>query len=301
MSQGNVYNNLRPLVFQSTGDVTQSPITNSTITTRFPVVQSVQASRLALANLEVFFSWFNITAAYGNTTFSYKWPNGAGFQTFTVTLPDGNYGIDDISNFLQFQMQANGTYLIDSAGNNQYFISFQTNPIYLRTTLTYLTVPTSLPTGWLYSTGTTTPPAGYTLPTVATSPQLVIPTKGSSQSSMSSVLGFAPGSYPVVTTSSGSVNGQYVPEIDVVQSVNVQCSMVNQGLVSQSPNVIYSFSAGNTTFGGLISVTPPQFIWFPVNDGNYASFAISLTDQNNNALPLADPVWGGTVLLQQNL
>lgn len=298
MSGSNVYNNLRPITVQSTGDVTQAPTLNSTILTKFPVVQSVQRCRLSLSALSVYYSWFNITADYGNNILQYTWPTGSSSTTYTVTIPDGNYSISDLSSYLQYVMVQNGTYLIDSSGNNVFYLSFVSNPTYYRVTLTATPVPAALPSGF---TKPSNYPGGGTLPSTNTSPQLVIPAVNSSKrSSMSSVLGFLPGSYPSPAAAVLTMmNGQYVPEIDVVQSVNVQCSMVNQGLVSQTPNTIFTFTAGETSFGGLLSISPPQFIWFPVNDGNYASVTLSLTDQSNYALPLADPFWGATILLEQ--
>lgn len=300
MATPNVYNNLRPITVQSAGDVTQQPLLNSTVTTTFPVVQAVQRCRLALSNINVYYSWFNITADYGNNQFSYIWPNGAGSTTYTVTVPDGNYSLNDLSSYLQYAMTLNGTYLIDASGTNQYYISWVSNPTYYRVTMTVTPVPAAgtLPAGW-------TQPANYpgTLPTTSRSPQIVVPAAiPNKRSSFGYVMGFPPGTYPATpATAVTSFNGQYVPEIDVVQSVNVQCSMVNQGLVSRTPNTIYTFTVNAQQFGGLISITPPQFIWFPVNDGNYASITLSLTDQNNYPLPLSDPFWGATVLLEEKV
>ena len=95
------------------------------------------------------------------------------------------------------------------------------------------------------------------------------------------------------------VNGQYVPEIDVVTTVYVQCNMVNQGLVSMLPNLMYSFTPGNTGFGALITVQPPQRDWFPVVDGNYSFVDLTLTDQTGQQIALNDPVWNATLLLEQ--
>ena len=163
MSQGNVYNNTRIIPLVSSGNVTQSAINNSKVYYRFPAVQAVQRCKLALSHLSVYYSWYNITAAYGNNVFSYNWPTSTGYLPYSVTIPDGNYGLSDLSSYLQYAMQQNNTYLIDASGNNQYFISFADNATYYRVTLTATVVPTSLPAGWSKPSAAT-----WSLPTTAT-------------------------------------------------------------------------------------------------------------------------------------
>ena len=269
---------------------TASPATNSVLTFQFPQSQAFQKCEVALSNLNVYYSWYNIQASYGNNTFSYTWPVGAGVNTFSVTVPDGSYQIADLNNYLQYAMQQNGTYLLDGT-TPVFYLSFLANTVYYRVTVTSTNVPTSLPTG--YSLPSNYPGA---LPTASSAPKLVIAAPGSSmRSSFSEVLGFAAGSYPA---SAGSVNGAYPPEIDPVDQVNVTCSLANNGLISQYPNVIYSFTP-LVTFGNQISVVPPQRDFFPVVDGKQQTITVTLTDQLGFPLAMQDPTWNCTLLVRQ--
>ena len=82
---------------------------------------------LAVDNITLSFSWFNISAAIGNNKIGYN-INGAGGATFTI--PDGVYGIPDISAFLQSSITGNG-----GAGSN---ITISANGSTLKTSVTLL-------------------------------------------------------------------------------------------------------------------------------------------------------------------
>lgn len=113
---------------------------------------------------------------------------------------------------------------------------------------------------------------------------------------MSQVLGFAPGTWP--QGSALQANGTVAPRVDNVTTVNVGCSLVNNGLVSSFNQVIYSFSPSES-FGSQIIQQPPQWQWFEVVDGQYPSITITLNDDYNNLLKLQDPVWSATLLVRQ--
>ena len=50
-------------------------------------------------------------------TFSLIFPTAATTITYSITLPDGFYTINDINSYIQQQCILNGAYLIDSSGN----------------------------------------------------------------------------------------------------------------------------------------------------------------------------------------
>ena len=68
-----------------------------------------KGQKVALANLQMYYSTFNITAANNNNSFSYTWVDGIVYQ---VLIPDGFYDIPSLNNYLHFTMVQNKHYLL---------------------------------------------------------------------------------------------------------------------------------------------------------------------------------------------
>jgi len=62
---------------------------------------------MALVNMTVPNTWFNISAAIGNNIIRYH--NGTVWRA-NIVIPDGQYGVDSLNNLLQAQMKLNGDY-----------------------------------------------------------------------------------------------------------------------------------------------------------------------------------------------
>lgn len=283
-----------------TSNVQNNPYGNI-VRISFPYPQGFRSAELALATLYMYYSWYNITAAFGNNTFAYKFPTlNSGYVTFNVTIPDGFYSIDELNQIFQQIQNTNGTYLIDTNGNPIYFLYFVANATFYRTTLfsnvipgggSGYTVPANYPGGG--------PPASNQSPTMT-----FLPTSYPAGSntpgfySFSKTLGYLPGDYPTVgTTTSQSYNGQYVPIIESTTSVGVACSIANSSAISSQPQVFYSFSP-NTSFGSQIQVQPPVLLWVPVTDGSYPFIDIAFYDSNNNLLNMQDASLSGSIIIR---
>ena len=129
----------------------QSNITgnqNNILTYNFPNSVIFKDASIAVSNITMYYSWFNITAVMGNNSFSYAWMIGTTLTTYTVNIPDGLYEISDLNFLLQFNMIQNGTYLIDANGNNVYFAEFILNPTRYAVQINTYYIPTSLPAGY---------------------------------------------------------------------------------------------------------------------------------------------------------
>ena len=49
-------------------------------------------SEVMVANFQIPYSFYNITAAYNNNQFQFSWPTGSsGYTTTMITIPDGFY------------------------------------------------------------------------------------------------------------------------------------------------------------------------------------------------------------------
>lgn len=307
-TRGTDAQNTRTLQFnQTTVDRSLANASNpfgNTIRIQFPYPQSFSASEVSLANLFLYFSWYNISARFGNNSFSYTFPTATGTLTFNVVIPDGFYSIDELSQFLQIIMVNNGTYLLNGS-NPVFYIRFTANAAYYRTTIFLDLVPTAAQA----ATAGLTVPANYPgggLPAAAATPQLVIlPTPSPAGAplvglySFSSFLGFTPASYPATPSSVGqSFNGQFAPVVESTNSVNVAVSLANNGTLNKNTRVIYSFSAGNTEFGSQVIVQPHFPIWVPVSDAFYSFIDIQLLDDNESPLNLEDPHITGTLIIR---
>ena len=60
---------------------------------------------IALVSYNIPYTWYNISVSQGNNQFRYS-PDAINY--YTVTIPDGNYGIDDLNIELQDLIVANG-------------------------------------------------------------------------------------------------------------------------------------------------------------------------------------------------
>lgn len=91
---------------------------------------------LALNKLSCWYSWYNISAAQGNNTMRYN--NSVGWNN--VVIPDGQYSIGDINDYLHSVMKANGDYTL-SGTVEIYDIeitpNYATNKVHLEFTNSY--------------------------------------------------------------------------------------------------------------------------------------------------------------------
>ena len=143
-------------------------------------------SEVMVANVQIPYSFYNITAAYNNNQFQFSFPTGSsGYTTSTITIPDGFYTTTSLNYYLQQWMISNGYYLINGSGQNIYYYSIQYNSYqYGNQLLSYL-VPTSLPNGY-------TAPANWAgYPSVSRCPYITI-----LNNNFGTFLGFTAGGYP---------------------------------------------------------------------------------------------------------
>ena len=166
-------------------------------------------AEMSISQITIPYSWYNITSALGNNTFSYAMPTSSGDTAVTVTLPDGFYTITDLNTALNKSLIQNKFYFYNITGYGTsdipstqiiYPIQFGTNATNYTNTITFQYIPSSsggvvtqFGTGWLW--------AGSTFPTQAHLPTIIIPQQNSVNISASTygignILGFTNASYP---------------------------------------------------------------------------------------------------------
>lgn len=302
----------------------QNNPTGNIITSYFPGVQQFARARLSLTNLNLYNSWYNITAARNNNTFQYVYPEGSAFVPHTVVLPDGSFEtVDEINDHLQLALLANGDYLIhynDETGESTIdtFISIAASTYAYAYTITLNQLPAVITTrspvdgdgsGWF------APAAGYVTPVASVvnasdenfTPQFIIlatsagagTTNTNGTTSFSKVMGIVPGTYGTNIISSGQVvvTSTFAPQIQYTSVVYVACNLVNMGDTNRNPNVFFQF-VPNAPFGELVIVVPPYPVFVPVADSFYSYIQITLFDENFNPLQMQDPQVYGAVIVQ---
>lgn len=237
-------------------------------------------NKLAISSIIIPYSWYNITAAYGNNTFTLNVPitNGVLNTTIAVTIPDGFYTVAGINQYIQSVLIANGVgYLVNDVGQNVYYFEIVANSNLGTAQINSYIVPNALPVGWAN-------PGAWGLPAVGNRvPQIVI-----ANANFGTLIGFTNASYPANQNqvATYSITSNQMPQISPVSCLTVSCSLINNVLSTPS-NILASIPI-TSTFGGQIIFEPNQYIWVSILDGSYPYFTITFTDQSNQLLTLTD-------------
>lgn len=244
---------------------------------QFASTKRFESAKIALSNISLFNSFFNIEAKFGNNTFSYVWYNAGGaVSPVTITIPDGRYSIADLNAYLQSIMIQNAHYLIDNLGNFVYYLEIIENPVFYSIQFNSYAIPTALPSGW------STPSGWVSFPLTATTPQIVV------AGGFAEFLGFTPGTYPSpVQSTNYSKISDTTPRTNRVENIIVRCNIVNNQ-ISSTPDVLYSFNRGNAVFGGLINSSPAEYLYVDVTSGYFDRIRVTLVDQDFRACELND-------------
>lgn len=265
---------VNPIIINSSG--LQTSAFNNTYKYTFPSGSvTFNKSKVAVGEINMYYSWFNISATNNNNSYQIIWPTFAGSTTYTVTMPDGFYDIGSINTYLESFLITNGLYLVDEKNNNVYYLQWQSNANYYAIQLNEFPVPTALPTA--YSN-----PASMTFPVSATCPQVII-----SSNNFQNTVGFVAGTFGAGSSSNESFLSTFTPQISVVQSLLLSCTLLNNRYSNPS-TILSAFTTQGVGFGSLISFAPtfPQFV--NIQDGQYTDFTIQFLDQSFNPVPIND-------------
>lgn len=241
-------------------------------------------NEVAVQSISLYNSQFNIdAAAFANTSFKVEVPTAATTTTLSINQADGYYSYPDINHNIQTALVNAGAYLIDSTGDNVFYIQFAENSTYYSCQLDCSPTPTSLPAGFtrpasgLYSLG------GSGLPTTSHVPRLII-----DNASFGSVLGFTSATYPsAATTSAVSLLSNIIPQVHPSSSYIVRCDLVKNNFVV-SGDILAALDRGDAGIGHLISYRPSQYAWMNTHNGARSSITITIYDQNDRPVHFRD-------------
>ena len=238
----------------------------------FQSSQSLKNNQVGLSGISIYNSFFNVSSANNNNTFTLNWLG----TIYNFTMSSGYYNISDINYYLQQQMVLNGLYLINASGNNVYYIEIVTNSVAYSGEINFYLIPTVLPTGYSKPSGAT-----WTLPTTAKTPLITI------SAGFGKLIGFSAASYPTVNTTAIQVLSDITPEIHVVNSIVLTCNLISNIGISLPNNIFYSFGLTGD-YGSLITLNTGQIVYSDVCGDQYQSIEIQLMDQKFNILDLLD-------------
>ena len=270
---------------------------NNKLVYRFPNSTILKDKYIAVSNVSMFYSWFNITSTSGNNTLTYTWTSGAVTTTYNIIIPDGLYEISEINNYCQFVMIQNGTYWVNSVGDNVYPFEILLNPQRYAVQINTYLVPSSLPTG-------ATVPVNFPgWPTTPQNPVITIPAK------FNIIVGYTAG-----FATNANVNNAYVPQTPATVQTNYASKLSNGTLsylsntspqvqpnnnvlfsisninnpYSQPSSIIYSLNP-NVAVGEQIYETPPNFMWNKLIDGTYSELRLTFLGNDLSPLIINDP------------
>ena len=239
-----------------------------------------EGSQMCISTLVVPYSWFNISKAYGNNTFSFTFPDSvSNITSYTVTIPDGFYTTADVNNYLQQFCIANGLYLINASGQYVYYMVFSLATNSYANQVLFFQIPNTMPLGW------TAPPLWHGFNATAQCPTLTItPTTGISNFGV--FLGLSAGMYGG-TINSSSVLSNITPIGTLVNAITIRSNIVNNNVAMPS-DIITSIPI-NASFGANINYSPSFEEFVNIKEGVYNNLTVTFTDQNFATIFAKDP------------
>ena len=249
-----------------------------------PTVFYSEEKQISLANLSIYFSWFNVTSSFNNNQVSYIFQG----VTTNITIPNGYYSAADLTGYINFIQFGLGQYLVDQNGNNWYGISIVENSVYYADSIVISGLPNStLPSGW-------TNPNSLTLD--GSNPQIIIPALNTS--TFGNLIGFGNATttytYPALSTSTGaypatnSINSTFTPQISPITGIYVVCNLANTGNYNSTPGIIAVINTENVAFGQQITVNPTFPVWYKMNDGRIPLISVSFYSNLGQLLAVND-------------
>lgn len=255
-------------------------------------------AKISLGSLNLYYSWFNISKAYNNNSFSYIFRG----QSRTFTLADGNYSIDEMNELFMEYMRSQGHYTYNSTSNvATYYASLSANASLYSIQMDFTLIPTTASTSSgtqripTYTNALNVATAYYTAPTVAETMQIVI-----NDNNFTKIIGFNAGTYPpTVETTNKSYISTFTPQVNPISAIVITNNLVKQKYTTPN-NIFYTFGSGGQAFGDQIKIEPNEYQYCDVANGVYEYIELIFYDQLNRAMEFRDEEVIVNLLIQLN-
>jgi hypothetical protein len=245
---------------------------------------------IAVQQISLYQSVFNITQANNNNNFAYRWVDGTVIQ---VNIPNGYYELDDIMAFFRDTMTSNTHYLI-SGTNYIYLLEIVVNASKYADQINSFQISESIATD---NTWTLPDDATWELPVNPICPIFIV-----NNNNFTKVIGYNVGNYPSGVISGTAPDQIQTPQYDSTQSFLSSfapqiipqpsylclCSLVNNRLSIPS-QLIYSLTPSSAPFGSIYSIQIADLAFNKIEDGNYVNFRFTFADQLGNPIIFQDP------------
>lgn len=250
---------------------------------------------VAVQQISMYYSNFNISSHLNNNKFSYTWIDGTAVD---VLIPNSNMSIKQINEYLQYVMIQRTHYLINNtSGKNVYLLEMVVNQQRYSCQVNSYLISASIATskGWVLPSDAT-----WVLPTNSILPYLTI--LPFNLNKFGELIGFEAGQYPLGSitgtppsqvqtpayTTAQSFLSTLTPNINPQYSYLCLCSLVNNKTVIPS-QLLYTLTPTNVEFGALINQQINDLAWNKISNGFYNSFIFSFRDQVGNPISFNDP------------
>lgn len=296
---------MRTIVFNQNNLVQDG--NNNTLVYKFPNSVTFSDSEIAISQITMYYSWFNVTSTLINNSFTFNWVQAAGtnnYTTYTIYIPNGLYEITDLNAYMQFVFingpslsttfisptPATPFYLVDSAGDYVYYAEWVVNPTAYAIQLNTYNVPIALPAGY-------TNPGGMVFPAQTYNPVITTPANfnkivGFSSSFSSAQNQNNAGANPGTTTaykigSTYSYLSTITPQVQPNASLFVSISNIDNMYANPS-SIIYSLSPA-VPIGQLIVEKPPEFNFNTLLKGTYNELRLQFLGTDLQPVTIKDP------------
>lgn len=247
---------------------------------------------IAVQQISLYNSVFNISSTLNNNQFSYTWIDGT---THQVIFPASgiHLSLSQINSYFQSVMIANNHFYTLS-GQNVYLMEILVNQSSYAYQINCFATSAGIATAnsWVIPAGAT-----WVNPTVSIVPMINIPA-----TNIQSLLGFNAGSYPNTVIAGAppaqtqtppvaspySVLSQNAPQIEPQPTYLGLCSLVNNELVIPNETIV-SITPVGVIFGGLFNIQFSGLAFNKVDDGNYTQFTFSFVDDLGQQIQFQDP------------
>lgn len=229
-------------------------------------------AQLAISNITIPNSWYNITQNYDNNVATLEWAIGGSIFYFDLPLKDGYYSVPYLNYIVQKTCIENGLYLIDQNGNFVYYLTMTYDPTLYAVRVTGYSIPTSLPTGW------TTPSNFAGFPSSPYTPRLLV------NLGFAKLIGFSTTTLGTITPY--SITSTQVPQGSIVNSIIVRSNLIDND--SGFPTDELDTISITSPFGTNINYSPKELKWIKCIAGKIQSFEVYFCDQNLNPMYILD-------------
>lgn len=236
-------------------------------------VEIKKGAELAVSNITLPYSFFNITEQYQNNVVELEWADATSILYFLLPLRDGYYSVSDLNGILQQTCIANGLYLIDENNNYVYYLTITYDPILYAVRVSGYSIPTSLPAGW------TQPSNWVGYPPTPFVPRLIV------NLGFAKLIGF---STIVIgnNLASYSVTSTQTPQGSIVNSVVIRSNLIDND--AGFPTDILDVMPIDVPFGSNINYSPKELKLVKCVVGTFQSFEVFFCDQNLNPMYILD-------------